>query len=113
MFFRKLFNFSTVLTVRAYVESPDSALHVVDLVDTGVGADTSKSDGIYSRYYVALNIPGRYTLVCQVNNTQATYIDDGITSQQRTTMGNFSRVQSGGNFRVNAKNLFVDFIVIE
>ncbi|XP_057373377.1 calcium-activated chloride channel regulator 4-like [Daphnia carinata] len=86
--------------VIAHVLSPDSADHVVKLEDTGAGADTNKNDGIYSRFYVALNIVGRYTLVCEVNSTEGTYIDDGVTSQQRTTMGNFERVQSGGAFRV-------------
>ncbi|XP_057373421.1 calcium-activated chloride channel regulator 4-like [Daphnia carinata] len=86
--------------VIAHVVSPDSADYVVKLEDTGVGADTAKNDGIYSLYYVALNVTGRYTLVCEVNSTAGTYIDDGVTSQQRTTMGNFERVQSGGAFRV-------------
>ena len=85
---------------RAYVERPDTALQVIDLVDSGVGADTTKSDGIYSRYYVDLTNAGRYTLVCVVNSTQSTYIDDGQTSQQRTAIGEFNRVQSGGTFRV-------------
>jgi hypothetical protein len=85
---------------RAYVERPDTALQVIDLVDSGVGADTTKSDGIYSRYYVDLTNAGRYTLVCVVNSTQSTYIDDGQTAQQRTTIGEFNRVQSGGTFRV-------------
>jgi hypothetical protein len=85
---------------RAYVERPDTALQVIDLLDSGVGADTTKSDGIYSRYYVDLTNAGRYTLVCVVNSTQSTYIDDGQTAQQRTTIGEFNRVQSGGTFRV-------------
>jgi hypothetical protein len=82
------------------VERPDTALQVIDLLDSGVGADTTKSDGIYSRYYVDLTNAGRYTLVCVVNSTQSTYIDDGQTAQQRTTIGEFNRVQSGGTFRV-------------
>ncbi len=85
---------------RAYVERPDTALQVIDLVDTGVGADTAKSDGIYSRFYIDLTQAGRYTLVCVVNGSQSSYIDDGEDQQQRTTMGEFNRVQSGGAFRV-------------
>ncbi|KAI9556636.1 hypothetical protein GHT06_016426 [Daphnia sinensis] len=86
--------------VIAHVVSPDSVDHVVQLEDNGVGADTTESDGSYSRFYVALNIPGRYTLVCEVTSAEGAYIDDGVTNQQRTTMGNFERVQSGGAFRV-------------
>ncbi|KAK4015728.1 hypothetical protein OUZ56_030702 [Daphnia magna] len=86
--------------VRAYIEAPNAALEVVDLEDTGVGADTNKNDGIYSRYYVALSLTGRYTLVCKVNSTQTTYIETGSTARQRSAMGNFNRVQSGGAFRV-------------
>ncbi|KZS12185.1 Calcium-activated chloride channel regulator 2 [Daphnia magna] len=86
--------------VRAYIEAPNAALEVVDLEDTGVGADTNKNDGIYSRYYVALSLTGRYTLVCKVNSTQTTYIENGSTARQRSAMGNFNRVQSGGAFRV-------------
>lgn len=82
------------------MERPDTAIQVIDLVDTGVGADTSKSDGIYSRYYVDLSNAGRYTLVCVVNSTESSYIEDGMGQLQRTTMGDFDRVQSGGTFRV-------------
>ncbi|XP_059351101.1 calcium-activated chloride channel regulator 4-like [Daphnia carinata] len=86
--------------VKAYIEAPNALLEVVDLEDTGVGADTNKNDGIYSRYYVALSLTGRYTLVCKVNSTQTTYIENGSTTRQRSAMGNFNRVQSGGAFRV-------------
>jgi hypothetical protein len=73
---------------------------VIDLVDTGVGADTTKSDGIYSRYYIDLTLSGRYTLVCVVNGSKSSYIDDGQGEEQGTTIGEFNRVQSGGTFRV-------------
>ncbi|KAI9550565.1 hypothetical protein GHT06_005067 [Daphnia sinensis] len=86
--------------VRAYVETPTAALDVVDLEDTGAGADTTKNDGIYSRFYVPVSLTGRYTLVCKVNSTGTTYIENGSTTRQRSAMGNFNRVQSGGAFRV-------------
>ena len=73
---------------------------MIDLVDTGVGADTTKSDGIYSRYYIDLSLSGRYTLVCVVNGSKSSYIDDGQGEEQGTAMGEFNRVQSGGTFRV-------------
>jgi hypothetical protein len=72
---------------------------VIDLVDTGVGADTQKNDGIYSRY-IDPSQAGRYTMACVVNSAESAYIDDGKAGQQRTTMGDFNRVQSGGAFRV-------------
>uniref|UniRef100_A0A0N8E3Y3 Calcium-activated chloride channel regulator 4, 30 kDa form n=1 Tax=Daphnia magna TaxID=35525 RepID=A0A0N8E3Y3_9CRUS len=86
--------------VVAHVVSPNSADNVVQLEDNGIGGDLTENNGIYSGFYLAVNNAGRYTLVCEVNSAEGTYIDDGITAQQRTAMGNFERVQSGGTFRV-------------
>ncbi|XP_046644860.1 calcium-activated chloride channel regulator 4-like [Daphnia pulicaria] len=86
--------------VQAHIERPDTALQVIDLVDTGSGSDTQKNDGIYSRYYIDPSQAGRYTMACVVNSAESAYIDDGKAGQQRTTMGDFNRVQSGGAFRV-------------
>jgi calcium-activated chloride channel regulator 4 len=84
------------------VQKPDDTLQVIDLVDTGVGADTTESDGIYSRYYLDLSDAGRYTVVCVVNSTESSYIDDGMGmgQLQHTSTGDFNRVESGGTFRV-------------
>ena len=49
---------------RAYVSRPDADLQVIDLLDSGVGADSEKNDGIYSRYYVDPVNSGRYNLMC-------------------------------------------------
>ncbi|KAK4015731.1 hypothetical protein OUZ56_030705 [Daphnia magna] len=86
--------------VIAHVVSPNSADNVVQLEDNGIGGDLTENNGIYSGFYVAVYNSGRYTLVCEVNSAEGTYIDDGVTAQQRTAMGNFERVQSGGAFRV-------------
>jgi len=82
------------------VGRPDGINQVVDLVDSGVGADATKNDGIYSRYFLAVNSLGRYTLTCVVNSTSSTYIEDGKQKQTRTAIKYLKRVASGGAFRV-------------
>ncbi len=82
------------------MERPDDVLQVVDLLDSGVGADSEKNDGIYSRYYLDPIIRGRYNLVCVVKGSKSSYVDDG--NQQ--SLGDFNRVQSGGSFRVTNNN---------
>jgi hypothetical protein len=90
-----------IIRFSAFIERPDTALQVIDLVDTGVGADEYKNDGIYSRHYIDPSNSGRYTLVCDVKSTNSTYIENGESDQQlRTTTGNFARNKSGGSFRV-------------
>ena len=74
---------------------------VVDLVDSGVGADAIRDDGIYSRYFLAVNTLGRYTLTCVVNSTSFTFIQDGKQKQARTAIKYLKRVASGGAFRVH------------
>ena len=73
---------------------------VVDLVDSGVGVDVIQNDGIYSRYFLAVNTVGRYTVTCVVNSTSSTYIDDKKQKQTRTSIRYLKRVASGGAFRV-------------
>lgn len=94
------------------MQRPDSSLQVIDLVDTGVGADTTKSDGIYSRYFLDISDSGRYTVVCVVNSTESSYIDDGMGQLQHTATGDFNRVQSGGTFRVISKMCYPLKIII-
>ena len=79
---------------------PDGMNQVVDLVDSGVGADANRNDGIYSRYFLNINTLGRYTLICVVNSTSSTYIEDGKQKQTRTAIKYLERVASGGAFRV-------------
>ena len=77
------------------MERPDAQVQVIDLVDTGVGADTDKMDGIYSRYFLGVNV-GRYTLRCVVSNTSSTSVNNG----QHTAVNSLNRIQSGGACRV-------------
>ena len=92
---------------RAYVSRPDADLQVIDLLDSGVGADSEKNDGIYSRYYVDPVNPGRYNLMCIVTGSESSFIDDGQNQQQGTAIKEFNRVQSGGTFRVMSSHKFV------
>ena len=87
---------------RAYMERPETAIQVIQLLDNGVGADINgKNDGIYSRYYIDPSSADRYTLVCDVKSTTSTYIENGEPDQQlRTATGDFARYKSGGGFRV-------------
>ena len=93
------------INLRAYVERPDAATEIVDLLDNGAGADSTKDDGIYSRYYSTPTVEGRYTFICIVNSTESTYVDDGngqrrVKRNSKSISGDFNRVESGGTFRV-------------
>ena len=79
------------------MERPDAQVQVIDLVDTGVGADTGNMDGIYSRYFLGVNVIGRYTLRCVVSSTFSTSVNDG----HQTAVDSLNRIQSGGAFRVH------------
>ncbi|XP_001365364.3 calcium-activated chloride channel regulator 1 [Monodelphis domestica] len=48
--------------VTALIESADGTTVTLELLDNGAGADTSKNDGVYSRYFTAYKINGRYSL---------------------------------------------------
>jgi len=86
------------------VERPDAATEIVDLLDNGAGADASKDDGVYSRYYPSITVEGRYSFICVVNSTESTYVDDGSNRQRVKRSSKYhgivNRVQSGGSFRV-------------
>ncbi|XP_074122425.1 calcium-activated chloride channel regulator 1-like [Sminthopsis crassicaudata] len=49
-------------TVTALIESADGTTVTLDLLDNGAGADASKNDGVYSRYFTAYKTNGRYSL---------------------------------------------------
>lgn len=102
----------------------------MDLYDDGSGADTTRDDGIYSRYLVAVNYAGRYTVQCQVWDDGSAYINDGFIANRATNSrvrrdvfgsnatktGSFSRQADGGSFKVNiyfslyCKNLRASFL---
>ncbi|XP_036612521.1 calcium-activated chloride channel regulator 1-like [Trichosurus vulpecula] len=49
-------------TVTALVESADGTTVTLELLDNGAGADASKNDGVYSRYFRSYKTNGRYSL---------------------------------------------------
>ncbi|XP_004603677.2 calcium-activated chloride channel regulator 1-like [Sorex araneus] len=50
------------ISVTAIIENKDGHQVILDLWDNGVGADTVKNDGIYSRYFTDYHGNGRYSL---------------------------------------------------
>ncbi|XP_066266310.1 calcium-activated chloride channel regulator 4-like [Branchiostoma lanceolatum] len=59
----------TGATVIAYIEKPPSEdVDELLLLDNGAGADVTKNDGIYSRYFLNFTAGGRYSVSVKVNN---------------------------------------------
>ncbi|XP_007463327.1 PREDICTED: calcium-activated chloride channel regulator 1-like [Lipotes vexillifer] len=48
--------------VTALIESVDGKTVTLELLDNGAGADVTKDDGIYSRYFTAYDTNGRYSV---------------------------------------------------
>lgn len=109
---------------RARIEGPKGPPAILELYDNGALADTTANDGIYSRYFVAANVQGRYTVECEIWNANETFISNGPITQfsvdlssrtnphtsLRTTeaLGSFGRITSGGSFKV--KYRFIVFV---
>ncbi|XP_012516503.1 PREDICTED: calcium-activated chloride channel regulator 1 [Propithecus coquereli] len=49
-------------SVTALIESADGNTVTLELLDNGAGADATKNDGIYSRYFTAYDTNGRYSV---------------------------------------------------
>ncbi|XP_030885313.1 calcium-activated chloride channel regulator 1 [Leptonychotes weddellii] len=49
-------------TVTAVIESVNGKTVTLELLDNGAGADATKDDGIYSRYFTAYDTNGRYSV---------------------------------------------------
>ncbi|XP_006831052.1 PREDICTED: calcium-activated chloride channel regulator 1 [Chrysochloris asiatica] len=49
-------------SVTALIESVDGKTVSLELLDNGAGADATKNDGVYSRYFTAYDTNGRYSL---------------------------------------------------
>ncbi|XP_004699650.1 calcium-activated chloride channel regulator 1 isoform X2 [Echinops telfairi] len=49
-------------TVTALIESANGKTVSLELLDNGAGADATKNDGVYSRYFTAYDTNGRYSL---------------------------------------------------
>ncbi|KAI8482146.1 chloride channel [Branchiostoma belcheri] len=57
-------------TVTAFIEKPDGQVEEITLLDNGAGADVTKNDGIYSRYFFRFTANGRYGFSVNANNSQ-------------------------------------------
>ncbi|XP_066266574.1 calcium-activated chloride channel regulator 4A-like [Branchiostoma lanceolatum] len=96
---------------------PNGQIEEITLLDNGAGADLSKNDGIYSRYFFNFSADGRYGVSARVDNSQgkAEYIvinrgrrngapplnpDTDGGNVQREPLEQFQRMTTGGVFEV-------------
>ncbi|ERE88791.1 calcium-activated chloride channel regulator 1 [Cricetulus griseus] len=49
-------------SVTALIESVNGKTETLELLDNGAGADATKNDGVYSRYFTAFDTNGRYSI---------------------------------------------------
>ncbi|XP_075038537.1 calcium-activated chloride channel regulator 1-like [Mixophyes fleayi] len=110
--------------VTAIIEPVTGASAVLQLLDNGAGADIVKNDGVYSRYFTAFKINGRYSLKVRVEGVKGKsrlairqsralyipgYTENGILTLNPSrsavdddiNLGEFSRTASGGAFDVS------------
>ncbi|KAL3851882.1 hypothetical protein ACJMK2_015581 [Sinanodonta woodiana] len=66
------------MNVTATIEHPQGEHVLLDVHDNGGGADIAKNDGIYSRYYTNLRLPGRYHVSVYVQNSDNTVVLDKV-----------------------------------
>ncbi|XP_006120314.2 calcium-activated chloride channel regulator 1-like isoform X2 [Pelodiscus sinensis] len=114
-------------TVMATVEPQAGSPVGLQLLDDGSGADITKNDGIYSKYFTSFNGNGRYNLKVHVQGRNKTvrlgrrqsralyvpgYIENGEIKMNaprpevsgdviQAKLGSFNRVASGGSFVVD------------
>ncbi|KAM5159946.1 calcium-activated chloride channel regulator 1-like [Callospermophilus lateralis] len=116
------------VNVTAIIETQDGQQVTLELWDNGIGADTVKNDGIYSRYFTDYHGNGRYSLKVHVQARKNTarlslrqqpnkalyipgYVENGkiILNPLRpevkddvaeSKMEEFNRLTSGGSFTV-------------
>ncbi|KAM7162904.1 calcium-activated chloride channel regulator 1-like [Macrochelys suwanniensis] len=113
-------------TVMATVEPQTGSAVEIKLLDDGSGADITKNDGIYSKYFTSFKGNGRYNLKVRVQGKDKTvrlgrrqsqalyvpgYIENGEIKMNaprpevsddeiQAKLGSFNRVASGGSFVV-------------
>jgi len=76
---------------------PNKLTTQIELFDNGVFADTTKGDGIYSRYFTGATEADRYSVTCEAWDDGNAYYEEG---SKRILTGNFRRIESGGSIRV-------------
>ncbi|XP_055470384.1 calcium-activated chloride channel regulator 1 [Psammomys obesus] len=110
--------------VTALIESVNGKTVTLELLDNGAGADATKNDGVYSRFFTAFDTNGRYSIKIRAHGGNAAerqnsapqknaamYIDGWIengeikmnpprpeTSYVQKEQLSFSRTSSGGSF---------------
>jgi hypothetical protein len=60
------------------VVKPNGDTAILELLDNGTGADGTKDDGVYSKYFAYPNQQGRYTVKCQVNSNHKSFENLGF-----------------------------------
>ncbi|KAL3851881.1 hypothetical protein ACJMK2_015580 [Sinanodonta woodiana] len=66
------------MKVMATVNDPHEKQTTMILYDNGAGIDMTKDDGIYSRAFTNLTLPGRYKVSARVENTGYTFALDSV-----------------------------------
>uniref|UniRef100_A0A8C9C2W9 Calcium-activated chloride channel regulator 1 n=1 Tax=Phocoena sinus TaxID=42100 RepID=A0A8C9C2W9_PHOSS len=67
--------------VTALIESVDGKTVTLELLDNGAGADATKDDGVYSRYFTAYDTNGRYSVKVWALGGVNTATQKGIPQQ--------------------------------
>nr|XP_058917464.1 calcium-activated chloride channel regulator 1 [Kogia breviceps] len=67
--------------VTALIESVNGKTVTLELLDNGAGADATKDDGVYSRYFTAYNTNGRYSVKVWALGGVNTATQKGIPQQ--------------------------------
>lgn len=62
------------------MKEPTGKTTAIDLYDNGVFGDTTRNDGIYSRYFVTATSLGRYSVECEASDGNSAYINQGFTA---------------------------------
>ncbi|XP_075689079.1 calcium-activated chloride channel regulator 1-like isoform X2 [Rhinoderma darwinii] len=112
-------------TVTAIITPEKGTRTVLELLDNGAGADISKDDGIYSKYFFRFNVSGRYGLkvrvTCHENQCKLAhpknrilylpgFVENGkvVMNPSRPpqddvlpVLGPFKRTAAGGSFMVS------------
>uniref|UniRef100_A0A8C5L3M2 Epithelial chloride channel protein-like n=1 Tax=Jaculus jaculus TaxID=51337 RepID=A0A8C5L3M2_JACJA len=117
------------VNVTAIIETEDGHQVTLELWDNGVGADTVKHDGIYSRYFTDYHGNGRYSLKVHAQARKSSaklsvrqqpnkslyipgYVENGVITlnpprpeapqeEGEVQLEDFSRTASGGSFTVS------------
>lgn len=65
---------------RAYIKEPTGKVTTIDLFDNGVFGDTTRNDGVYSRYFVTATSLGRYSVECEISDGGKAYISESFSA---------------------------------